>query len=304
MARTTKKGSVIEPDVYESDVMADMFGFAKDVIEADPELKSLFERASNEGWYESQLGLNRFNAEIKNTKWYRENNKYFRDAFTQEKMGGANWQTTLQNAQLAIETAAVEAGAVLDDAQKAVLARRYVYEGWGEQGRTPLFQRALGQYVTGQAGAGAQGIMQLKNVAFKNGITYSDGWYESAIKSVSSGLSTIQDKENEIRRMSASRWPVFAEQIDAGYDAMDLASPYIEILANELELDRNAITLADPYISGALGGFSPNGQPQPMNLYDFTKKVRSDPRWMNTIKAQNEISNIATSVLEMFGLRG
>jgi hypothetical protein len=302
----SKNPPAVKPDTYESNVMAEMFGFAQQVIEAVPELKSLFERAANEGWYESSVGLQRFQAEVKNTDWYRNNNKYFRDAFTQEKIGGANWEAQLQNAQLAVETAAVGMGASLTDEQKKTLARRYLYEGWGDtkENRKPLFSRALSEYVTGQAGEAGTDVTKLKNIAYMNGINYSDGWYESSVKSIASGLSTFDDKANEIRRASASRWPVFAKQIESGYNAMDLASPYIEILSNELELDRGAVTLNDPYISNALGGFSQDGNPQPMNLYDFTKKVRQDPRWLKTIKAQNEVSNIATSVLQMFGLRG
>jgi len=68
------------------------------------------------------------------------------------------------------------------------------------------------------------------------------------------------------------------------------------MMAEELELDPLSIQLQDPYIQEALGG--------QISLGDFYQKVRQDPRWMNTRKAQNSIASTASRVMEMFGLVG
>jgi len=68
------------------------------------------------------------------------------------------------------------------------------------------------------------------------------------------------------------------------------------MMAEELELDPLSIQLQDPYIQEALGG--------QISLGDFYQKVRQDPRWMNTRKAQNSIASAASRVMEMFGLVG
>jgi hypothetical protein len=42
----------------------------------------------------------------------------------------------------------------------------------------------------------------------------------------------------------------------------------------------------------------------PMGLWDFQKKLRQDPRWENTSKAQNEITSTTGRIMQMFGLMG
>ena len=101
-----------------------------------------------------------------------------------------------------------------------------------------------------------------------------------------------------------SRWPVFAKQIQSGMTAKDLASPYKQIMARTFEISDNDISIDDPYIRGALGGFDDSGSPKAMNLWDFEQQLRNDPRWANTKQALDQTSSVASSVLKMFGFRG
>jgi hypothetical protein len=69
-------------------------------------------------------------------------------------------------------------------------------------------------------------------------------------------------------------------------------------------MDVNSISLDDPYIRQALTGVNDKGEPAATSLWEFQKKLRSDPRWMNTAKAQNEITGVTGKVMQMFGLTG
>lgn len=292
------------PDELDTNVLQQMYGFASNQINAVPELRAIYDQAVAEGWFESNLGLQRFQKAIQNSNWYRENNVYAREAFMLEQEGGENWDTALENARLAVQTAAADLGATLSDQDLEVNARRYLYEGWGRDNRGMLAQRELVKFAQGGKGKVGDFAQQLKSVAFMNGVKYSSGWFDSQAKSIASGLKTINDAEREIRTQAASRYPAFRQQIMSGMDVMDLASPYMGILADELELPESMLTLNDPYIQQAMGGYAPDGNPAPMDLYTFYKNVRNDPRWLNTRKATNEVAGIATSVLQMFGLRG
>jgi hypothetical protein len=53
-----------------------------------------------------------------------------------------------------------------------------------------------------------------------------------------------------------------------------------------------------------LTGVNDKGEPAATSLWEFQKKLRSDPRWMNTAKAQNEITGVTGKVMQMFGLTG
>lgn len=295
---------VFKPDAIDSGVLQQMYGFADRQINAVPELRALYDQAVAEGWFETNLGLQRWEKAIQNSDWYRENNRYAREAFMLEQEGGENWDTALENARLAVETLALDLGAELSDEDLEVNARRYLYEGWGRDDRGLIAQRELTKYARGGRGKIGDFGQRLRSVAFMNGVKYSAGWFDSQAKSIASGLKTLNDAEREIRTQAASRYPAFRQQIMSGMDAMDLASPYKAILEDELEINGEFITLDDPYIQQAMGGFAPDGNPAPMDLYTFFKNVRNDPRWLNTRKATNEVAGIATGVLQMFGLRG
>ena len=146
--------------------------------------------------------------------------------------------------------------------------------------------------------------LQLRNLAYDNGLSFSDQYFEQAARSVASGLKTADDFAGEIREQAAGRWPVFSEQIRAGVSARALASPYMNIIADEFEIPVENVSLSDPYVARALGGFTAEGAPQAENLWDFTKRLRQDPRWPKTLKAQNEITGTLGSVMRMFGMMG
>jgi hypothetical protein len=147
-------------------------------------------------------------------------------------------------------------------------------------------------------------MSQLRNTASANGLQFDDNYYQSAAKAVASGLSTLEDAEMDIRQQAAGLWPTYSEKIMAGYNVRDLASGYIYTMANELELDPQSISINDSYIRQALTGMDEQGNPKAETLWQFQQRLRNDPRWMNTNKAQNQVSSMTARVMEMFGLVG
>ena len=306
-----------ETDTYDPNAQASEFDLIEGLIQSIPEIAEIHRRASEERWFDTATGRARYKAAIQQTNWYQENNQYARAAITAYQLArqgqGADWQTLLENARIQIEARAAELGAPLTPELLKQLESKFVYEGWGESGRQALLDKALSEVVAPQAGpSGAmsyQGMAgnvvdDLRRVATLNGISFNDDYYNSAAVSVTSGLKTLEDFQRDIREQAATMWPVFADKIRSGFDARALASPYINVMAEEFEINPNDINLGDPYIRSALGGFAPDGSPQAMNLWDFTKKIRQDPRWLNTAKAQNEITSMTGRVMQMFGLMG
>lgn len=307
---------VVDPDRLSREEMAAQYQSAMGIIYSVPEVSKLFNTAVKEQWEPE-----RFNAEVQNSDWYRTNNKYFRGAWAAENFGkvdgqtSADWQASLENARNVVQKAAVDLGANVDSTQLDALARRYIYEGWGEDGRETLMSRALSEdveYIPNASGVGssmrgASGNLadSLKKLATSNGLSYSEGWYQSAVKSVVAGLSTSSDQERAIREQAAGMWPAFSERIRSGEaTASDLASPYINAMAQEFEMSADQIDLNNPYIRSALTGIDDKGYPTATNLYDFQKQLRKDPRWLNTSKAQNDITGSVGKVMQMFGLMG
>lgn len=298
---------VIPADPLNRQELARDYGYALQLIYSVPELRDIFERAfsAKKGQWTPQ----RFQAAIQDSDWYRTNDVYFRNAWAQETVGGKDWETRVATAKEAVKRRAAQIGVSLTGPELDAMARRYLYEGWDESSRADLMDTALSQEIsylpdergrsgfTGQAG---NLVDQLRELAMANGVRYSDDWYQSEARSVAAGLKTADDSARDIQELAASRWQPWADRIRAGQTAYELASPYINRMADILELNPASITLDDPYISRAAMGA--NGQAMP--LWDFEQQLRKDPRWLNTSRAQNDITGIASSIMKMFGLRG
>jgi len=145
---------------------------------------------------------------------------------------------------------------------------------------------------------------QLRRVAESNGLRLSQSYYESAARSVAAGLTTAEDWQREVREQSASLWPSWSEKIMGGVDARELASGYMNVMAETFEIMPDQISLDDPYIRQALTATDDKGNARPVGLWEFQQKLRNDPRWMGTKQAEDEISGIANDVLRMFGFVG
>jgi len=291
-----------EADRLSRKELAQSYGYALELIYSVKELRDLFERAVNakKGQYTSE----RFTAELQATNWYKENDQYYRKAWTAEQIGGADWQTEQQNAELAVQNAARTLGADLTPEETAALARRYLYEGWSDPARSGLLADALsqeiaymptggGEMLRGEAGSFAD---RLRAQAFSNGLKFNDDYYLSAAKSVASGLMTESDFERDIQAQAASMFPTYADEINAGMTVMDLASPYMSVYSQTMETSPYDVTLDNGDIRRAMM--------DGMGLFEFQQMLREKPEWMSTKQAEDSVADISLRVMKMFGLVG
>ena len=296
-----------KPDPLDRNVLAQEYGYAIEVIYSNNELRDLFERSIKEGWAGNTA---KWNAELRGTNWFQENNEYARKGWAARALGGADWQSQMENAKLAVQNAATQIGADLSPEELESLSQQYIYQGWYESSRQQLLMNALSEEIPtlpgnkGLRGRAGSFVEQLKAEALANGLKYDDNWYLGASKSVAQNLTTEDDWRRDIRDQAAGMFPVYADRIRQGMNMYDIASPYINLMAQTLEIAPDQVTLNDPYIREALMGVDDKGNPKPMGLWDFEKKLKNDPRWMNTKQASNDIASTATDILQIFGLRG
>lgn len=294
-----KKDTSIEADVLSKEELADRYNYALRVIYADPELTKLFERALNAE--KGQWTPQKFNAKLKDTNWYRKG-VYYRNAFVSQKTGGGDWRTSKQNARLAVKDAAVAMGADIDDSTANALALRYIYEGWGEDGRGVYLNRALTKYLNESKGKNATSIDALRAYAHSYGIKMSEQWYEDATSSMINGRSVLDTWHAAIRNEAKSKYPSLSEQIDSGQTTRSAMSQYISSMGNILELDEQNIDLDDPAMSKAWGSKqNPDGSPAMMSLYDFEKELRNDSRWESTKNGRKALMDSMFSFARSMG---
>lgn len=271
-------------------------------LDIDPELRKLFKDAWEQKWDKTQWDI-----KFKQSDWYRNNARPIREyLLASADPDNADFIAKTADSVEAVKRRAMDLGVNLSSQRIEELARENLMFGWGDQGQEFKLERAiLDSPADGEFGGDIRANAEnLKTLAIANGVKYDDAWFDSAAKSIAGSFTTADFWQNKIRDEAASLYPVFRDQITAGQNMRAVASPYLKMMQDMWEVDANTISLDDPTLLNALTSFDEKGNARAMNLGDFRRKLRQDPRFMDTTTAQNEVADIATGVLRMFGIGG
>ncbi len=268
-------------------------------LRVDKGLFDLFQKA-----FAGQWNKERFDSEVEQLDWYRTNKASLREYMLLKANGGADWDEKRNDSYEAVRQTAMRQGVNLSEDDLWDLAEQSMMHGWGSPGQEYELARAINerQSVGGVYGGDIAGNADnLKAVALANNVKLDANWYISKGKSIAAGLSLAEDVEREIREMAAQKVPAFGDRIRAGEDLDTLVSPWRRMMAEEWELADTAITLDDPMLTAAFGGFDEKGNPKIEDLGSFQTRLRKDPRWKTTAKGQNTSIDSYAGVLKMFG---
>jgi hypothetical protein len=206
----------------------------------------------------------------------------------------------IKNKREAVKLLATQLGVVLTDAQINDLGYQYAA---GQLDATTINPRIakIGN-IDFAMGEAANTISKLKSTAADFGVSYGSDWFTQSAKDVLTGVADADTLTQAIKDLSKSRYPTLAKQIDAGYTVKQIASPYLQSMANTLEINPNDISLDDPTIKQAFTSLNSEGQPITKPLWEFEKELRRDERWRFTKNAQQDLMGTARKVLSDFGL--
>lgn len=278
--------------------LAENYGMSYSFFKSQPELWKMLKGAVNEQW-----SPEKFQAEVKNTNWWKKNSDTVRQAQVLQKSDPATYKANMEAARVSAQQMAVKMGAILSAKQVETLAKNMVWYGWNEEQAGNF----LGQYVKwtdqhtlgGAAGAAAQ---QIEKLAYDNGIQVSDQTIKNNAAYLVRGVTTMENIQSGLRQQAASTYPGFAEQIAAGANMRDLAQPYIQMTAQELGLPETDIDLWHPKVRAAIQRADSKGQPTPMSLTDYRTQLRDDPAWRKTAAARDNVMTVGRQVLADMGL--
>lgn len=278
--------------------LASEYGFAYSFLQSVPELKTKFGQSVNETW-----SKDKFMAEIRDTKWWKENSATMRQAQMEKSTDPATYEANLAATKLQVQQLAAEMGAVIPPAKLGKIAAQAYATGLQEDG----LRNILGNYVTfikgtlrGEAGAYEN---SMKQYAYQQGVTLDDQTIKNQAALVGRKMATEADFKNQIVQQAISAFPGYKQQLEAGQTMADIANPYVQIMAQELDLNPSSIKLTDPLIKQALNGVDAQGKPTGLDQSSFLDRIRSDPRWGRTQNAQDKVMNVGLSVLKSMGLR-
>lgn len=283
------------------DELADQYGLSSALINSSSELKSLFKKAVSESW-----SADVFQAKLKNTKWWSTQSDTLRQFITLRYTDPATYAQKWKQSQYAVNALAVQVGLgnqINARGQSSGLLKQAVYNslalGWSDArvkdwlgARTAVHGGVMG----GEAG---EAFDKLHSLAYVNGMRYGSSWYASMARAVASGKDTMERAEALIRQQAAAKYSAFAEQIKAGQNVMDLASPYIQSVSKLLETPETDVDLFNSHVSKAMA-YNKGGQSY--SLWQFENDLRKDPVWKRTQNAQDSTMQLAHQVLQQFGM--
>lgn len=279
--------------------MAEQYSLTSGMINAFPELKSLFDQAVREGWT-----ADKFQAKFRNTEWYKSRTETQRKAAIMSYQDPASWGMLWNTTQSHVRDLMGDMGADPNNWEQInAAASKIIWDGYDDN-RTRDF---LGQFIVfGQGGlaSGKAGATQqeLNSYAYQMGVQNADWWQQSAIRQIMTGQKTTQDFKNEILKQSIAAFPGLEKQLRAGQTLADVAQPYTQSMAQILEIPVGNINMFDPTIRNALSFKDPSGAAQTQPLWQFQNTLRQDARWTKTQNAQDAAMGTAHKVLQDFGM--
>jgi hypothetical protein len=206
----------------------------------------------------------------------------------------------LKNKRDAVKLLATELGVELTDGQVNSLG--YDYANGNIDATTVRSRIASTGNINFATGEAAKTIDSLKATAASYGVSYDPSWYTQSAKDILTGKVDNDTLAQQLKELAKSRYPSLAKQIDAGYTVKQVASPYLQSMANILEINPNDITMEDPTIKQAFTSLNADGQPSTKALWQFEQDLKQDPRWRFTKNAQTDLMGTARKVLQDFGL--
>lgn len=297
-------GSTYKPPPSRGET-AESYGFVEALMNSNSELKSLFDKAVSEQWTPQK-----FQASLRDTNWWKTHPDSERQFLTAQYGDPATAKEKMDQAWIHIRQLANKIGIVETDGNNYQKFNEWAYKavafGWNDDRLRAEMARFVSFGETGQQWEGEAGeIMQkLHTYAWQMGVTMDKSWYEQVTRNAVSGENQLQDYLDEIRRQSKSLYSTWTDQIDAGQLVSDLASPYMNSMAQILEIPPGSINLFDPTIKKALQYKDPqSGQSQVMQIWQFENSLREDDRWKKTKNAQDSMFQVAHQVLSDFGVK-
>jgi len=117
------------------------------------------------------------------------------------------------------------------------------------------------------------------------------------VKEIIGSGRSIDDVAADMRKQAGVLYANFADRLNADpkLTVRDLVNPYLQVMADTLEIDPNTVKLTDTTIQNAISGTKLR------SLSEFQTDMRADSRFGTTKTAKREAVDLAQSLLRSFG---
>lgn len=291
------------PDGINRQQMATSYGFALAFMESDPELKKLFNSAVKGTWTPDK-----FIAKLRDTDWFKTHSANVRNAIMQETSDPATYKANVQQMLSTVKDTwgSMFGTANMDQKQLHAWAETAHRMGWSEaqlidrMTKGVDYQKLLRRDALGGRAAEIEG--QLNALSSSFGVNLGSQWKARQLEKLMEGDDSISGVQQRVRDLAMREYKAFADRIAAGETVSDIADPYVQKMADLLEMNPNDININSRMIQKALKQQTPDGKPAAMDLAAFEDFVRKDDRWQYTNNAREQVSSVTANLLRDLGL--
>jgi len=290
-----------QPSLDEQTLAAD-YGWSYSMLQHSPELKQLFHQAVLGTWTAPK-----FVAKLRNTQWYRTQSESTRQMLVLQQTDPTEWKSRTNQMRLHLKNVyTAQTGHAPPSAWLTEKSSEALMLGWTDEQVTGQARNAVNYslQIKRQTLGGEAGVMEdnVRKYARSMGVNVSNDWIGSQITNAMHGQQDESGILDSVKKMAMSTYRAFGTDIQAGATMADIAAPYQQMMAKELEISPSSIALTDNKINQALTATNKDGKPEPKQLWQFQQDLRNDPRWNLTQGAQDQTMSTARSVLSQMGL--
>lgn len=161
-----------------------------------------------------------------------------------------------------------------------------------------MYSLNRGHEAGGDAGKTTQ---QLRQIYANYGIPVSVDAQAKATRAILSGRATIDTYMGQALEAAKSRYAALAPQLDQGMTVHDIADPYMQVMANTLEIPQSRVNLTDRRVQQALTARDDKGQPTVKPLWQFEQDLKTTPEWDKTKNATNAAYDMVNKIGKDWG---
>lgn len=285
-------------DKINRDEIEQEYGLSFALFKSNDELYSLLKKAVGQSWT-----AQKFQVELRQTKWFQKHSDIWRQNMALKFSDPKTYQERKRNVLTTVQNLAHAFSADLTDKAATRLAERALLFGYNEDQIRNMLSHHVRPSKTGHYGGQLSAVEgQIRETALRNGVRLEREQLRKWMRSIVRGDSSQEQFQTHIRQIASQTFGAYADQIRGGMDVADVAAPYVQSMADILELNPSGIDLYDRTIRRALSHKNEKGEAVPLSISDFEDQLRQDKRWQYTDGAKNQMTEYAIELGKMFGV--
>lgn len=270
------------------------YGISEALLAAHPELQAVYElfKAGNTG---------KALEELFKTEYYKTMSSVVKTREKQKLEQPEVYADSVQKYRLLAQKRLVNTGIKIDTATFEALVSNAFAKGMSDDQLDQAI--AASGKITGFGGNILGDTTTLKTYAASFGVNslLNEAYWTSKQNALFQGTVTTEDIQKEIRDLSASAFPAYAEGIANGLSIASQASNVITSYATFLEKDPETVDFNNPTVRKITQYIDPvTGKPARMPQWMVEKTIKSDPEWGFTKNGQKAVDDLTLKVSNDF----